>query len=152
MLRWKVTEKGQGGTHVRLYGDITESTSFGELTRLGGTVVLDLEGVRHLNSIGVRELLTFVQSMASRCTLTAEKCSPVIVGQLNMLPEFSRHLTVRSLLVPLECPKCFEEVEVLVDVQTTGRRPAIPDNRCRCGTSMVLAELEDRYFAFLTSP
>jgi hypothetical protein len=130
-----------------LYGEITEATSFGELTRLRGRVVMDLAGVRRINSFGVRELLNFFDHLRRACTLEAERCSTAVVAQLNMLPEFSRRIRVRSILAPLECPGCLHEQEVAIELSTG--RAKLPAAICdRCGLAMQLAEPEERYFAF----
>ncbi len=150
MLNWKITSRGADRTVVLMYGEITEAVSFGELTKLNGRVVLDLAGVRRINSFGVRELLNFFDGLQRTCQLEAERCSTAIVTQLNMLPEFTRNLKVRSILAPMECPRCTHEQEVAVEMTTTGRRPTLPPTSCdRCHTAMQLAEPEERYFAFL---
>src|SRR4051812_6416764 len=60
MLNWKITARGPDRTVVLLYGEITESVTFGELMQLRGRVAFDLAGVRRINSFGVRELLNFL--------------------------------------------------------------------------------------------
>src|SRR5437879_3415317 len=99
MLHWKVKSRGPEGTNVLLFGEITEAVSFGELKLLRGRVVLDLAGVKRINSFGVRELLNFLDDLRRQgCSLEGERCSTVVVTQLNMLPEFCRRLKVRSFL------------------------------------------------------
>jgi hypothetical protein len=110
-------------------------------------VVFDLAGVRRINSFGVRELLNFFDHLRKSCQLEAERCSTAVVSQLNMLPEFSRRIRVRSILAPLECPQCLHEQEVAVDVSSG--HPKVPATRCdQCGQAMQLSEPEERYFAF----
>lgn len=150
MLNWKITGRGGDRTSVLLYGEITEAVSFGELTQLRGRVVFDLAGVRRINSFGVRELLSFFDGLhRNGGQLEAERCSTAIVTQLNMLPEFTRRLRVRSILVPMECEKCLHEQEIAIELGASGRKPPLPHTRCdRCGSAMHLAEPEERYFAF----
>jgi len=149
MLHWKITARGPDRTVVLLYGEITEATSFGELAQLRGRVVLDLAGVRRINSFGVRELLNFFDELRKNCQLEAERCSTAVVAQLNMLPEFTRRIRVRSILAPLECPKCLHEQLVAIEVGGVGRKPSVPATRCdQCGDAMALSEPEERYFAF----
>ena len=150
MLNWKITARGADRTVVLLYGEITEAASFGELTQLHGRVVFDLAGVRRINSFGVRELLNFFDHLARSCQLEGERCSTAVVTQLNMLPEFTRRLRVRSILCPLECPHCLHEQEIAVEMSASGLRPTLPSTSCdRCHTAMQLAEPAERYFAFL---
>jgi hypothetical protein len=150
MLNWKITQRGPDRTVVLMYGEITESVSFGELTQLKGRVAFDLAGVRRINSFGVRELLNFLDLLARSCQVEGERCSSAVVMQLNMLPEFSSRLRVKSLLVPLECPRCLSEHEIPVELTSPNVRPKIPPTRCdRCKTAMQMSEPEDRYFAFI---
>ena len=150
MLRWKITPRADS-TFVVLEGEVTETVNFGELRSLKGRVILDMAGIRRINSFGVRELLNFLDELKPRCTLEAERCSTAIVSQLNMLPTFTQRVRVRSVMAPLECPKCGEEGESSVDITPGSRSVPIPARPCAaCATTMTLAEPEDRYFAFLT--
>src|SRR5690348_6840191 len=129
MLHWKILARSTEKTHVLLYGDITEAVSFGELVQLRGRVLLDLAGVRRINSFGVRELLNFLEALAPRCTLEGERCSSAVVMQLNMLPELSKKLQVRSVLVPMECTRCTHEQEVAVEMPAGVKVPRMPSTR-----------------------
>lgn len=115
-------------------------------------MVLDLAGVRRLNSGGVHKFMTFLSRVAAQGPVIAERCSPAIVMQLGMLPAMARFLTVRSVFLPLECPSCFFETIHLVEIPKTGGRPPLPSVPCpACRTEMELAEPPERYFAFLES-
>lgn len=150
MLHWKVKSRGLEGTYVLLFGEITEAVSFGELKLLHGRVLFDLAGVKRINSFGVRELLNFLDGLRKSCELEAERCSTAVVTQLNMLPEFCQRLKIRSFIAPLECPKCESEMEITIDVPRVGRDVLVPRTLCdECQAEMLLAEPEDRYFAFL---
>jgi len=150
MLNWKITARGPDRTVVLLYGEITESVTFGELTQLRGRVAFDLAGIRRINSFGVRELLNFLDTLLKSCQIEAERCSSAVVMQLNMLPELCSKLRVRSILVPLECPRCLHEHEIVIEMGVPGKVPKIPTTSCdRCKTPMQLSEPEDRYFAFV---
>jgi hypothetical protein len=149
MLHWKILSRSAERTHVLLYGDITEAVSFGELVQLRGRVLFDLAGVRRINSFGVRELLTLLETLQPRCQLEGERCSTAVVMQLNMLPELSKKLQVRSVLVPMECTRCTHEQEIAVDMPAGVRVPSLPPTRCdRCKSAMQPSEPSDRYFAF----
>lgn len=150
MLHWKISAKGGAGTHVVLYGEISEATTFGELRRLKGRVVMDFAGVKRINSFGVRELLNFLEALRRDAQVEAVRCSPAFVNQLNLLPELSRKIMVKSILAPLECPGCLQESEAEVQVTHGGARAELPNVKCDdCGRPMELSEPEERYFAFL---
>jgi predicted nucleic acid-binding Zn ribbon protein len=147
MLHWKISARGGSGTHVMLYGEINEATSFGELKLLKGRVVMDFAGVKRINSFGVRELINFLEALRQAAQVDAERCSPALVNQLNMLPELVRKVTVRSIVAPVECAKCFHEHEIVVQLPLG----ALPTSRCEdCGGTMQLSEPPERYFAFMS--
>ncbi|MBI4508767.1 MAG: hypothetical protein HY698_03965 [Deltaproteobacteria bacterium] len=152
MLHWKITSRDPAGTHAVLYGEINEATDFGELTLLRGRIVFDLTGIRRINSFGVRQFLGFLDALHDQKVIVeVEKCSPAVVSQLNMLPEFSRKVSVRSVQAPVECPKCLGEREVLVEIPRGSRRPPQPIYTCEeCGCVLEMSEPEDRYYAFLS--
>lgn len=147
MIRWTVTDREDGGVDVCMDGEITETVDFDQITkRSSGRIMLDLDGVRRINSFGVRNVLEFLRAQDE--LVDVERCRPVMVQQLGMIPELSARVRVRSLYVPFECPRCFAAHEEIV---TMGRgRPRLEPPQCpTCRAPMQLAEPEDRYFAFL---
>lgn len=149
MLRWKVNPV-DGGSEVFLDGDVAEDTDLTGLKPRGPRVVLDAAKVGHINSEGLRRLVNWLRSLgADDRAVEAKRCSPVLVEQLNLVPELGRLMKVRSLFLPLECSQCLGESVVLVDLPAAGR-PPVPTHKCKkCGIAMDLAEPADRYFAFL---
>ncbi|MBI4510530.1 MAG: hypothetical protein HY698_12930 [Deltaproteobacteria bacterium] len=150
-LTWKIRKIGDGVTHVALSGVITEAARLDQISNLAGNVIVDFAEVTQINSLGVRVLLGWLDALEGRAKLEAERCSPVIVMQLNMLPGLARRFSVRSFLAPMECETCSEDRETLVELEPGSRDVQIPVTRCNtCGEPMTLAEPEDRYLAFLT--
>jgi len=152
MLRWTAESRGDGEVVVTFEGEVTENVDFESLPhRSSEQLVLDLSGVRRLNSQGVHGFLQFLRELSEDGLITAERCSPAIIMQLNMLPSMAGLVTVRSLYVPMECDRCNLEREVLLEIPRGQRTvPALPTTRCsKCGDAMTLAEVPERYFAFL---
>jgi CheY-like chemotaxis protein len=132
--------------------EINEHSDLSALMGSDGMLVLDLEHVRAINSAGVRKLIELVEHMDDEVVVVAERCSPIVVGQLNLLPVLARRLSVRSVIAPMECSDCLGQRDVMVEV-SAGRRPDLPQLDCeRCGAPMELADLPERYFAFLELP
>jgi anti-anti-sigma regulatory factor len=150
VLQWTVESRGSGEIVVAFDGEITAMTDFQDVKVAGyRAVVLDLAGVRRLNSRGTHDFLEFLRSISKNGRISAERCSPGVVTQLNLVPAIAEYLDVRSLYLPLECPKCFHEDEALVDVEGA-QRPAIPQVLCpKCQATMIEAEPPERYFSFL---
>ena len=150
MLHWTVETKDDGELIVTFEGEITGHAEFSALAIGGRRVVLDLAGVRRMNSQGVHGFLDFLGEVGESGSLVVERCSPAIVLQLNLLPTMADLVTVRSLYLPLECPRCFWEGDHLLELTRPGRRPPLPTVRCpRCGHTTEPAEPPDRYLAFL---
>jgi hypothetical protein len=145
-LTWRFVTRGPSGTHVLLFGDMIEGECLAPLRSNleGPEAILDTAGVRRVNSMGVRELVELLEVAGGKARLVLERCSPAVVNQLNMLPELTYRAVVRSVLVPMECPRCFGEQEHLVDLANL----SLLCHCDACGAEMDLAEPRDRYFAF----
>jgi hypothetical protein len=151
MLEWEISPGGAKVVRVRLKGAITERASFDDLTLEGDRLVLVADGIRYINSTGLQKLWKFLEPLAARCTIEVERCSPALVMQLNLMPALADCLRVHSIIAPLECKECVAETDILLQVPSAGGMPAVPPRRCEvCGDAMVLSELEERYFSFLT--
>ena len=148
-LRWTVAATDQGA-RVELSGEIDENADFPALARaLDGEVELDLAGVTRINSCGVREWVNFVRTLPSITRLDLVRCPPAIVAQLNTIYNFRGRARVRSLLVPYVCEPCGVEEQRLVEVDA-GRRVTLPHFLCeRCGGTLEIDDLPERYLAFL---
>lgn len=150
MLKVRTIPRGAGEVQITLDGEITEHAGLGDLKGLAGHVVMDLSMVSYINSEGVRQFLHMLERLSQTCSIEAERCSPAIVAQINMVPNMARHWKVRSILLPLECPNCDHESEVPYPVLAGVSTVTLPQVKCEeCGTGMELAEPVERYFAFL---
>src|SRR6185503_20453117 len=79
-------------TCLRLTGTIDEAFDGKKLAQTvkGGTLVLDLGGVRKISSFGIREWVDFVGGAGERVeSLILVECAPKVVDQLNMVMNFA---------------------------------------------------------------
>jgi len=76
-LRWTVATDHHTGTHVCLIGEITEQAKVAGLRELPRPLVLDLSGVRYINTAGSLWLVNLVKEMGGG--IVAERCSPAVV-------------------------------------------------------------------------
>jgi|SRR3954451_4237528 hypothetical protein len=145
------------GLRAVLAGEITESSDFGALLpRLAGRVVLDLSGIKRINSRGVREWVDFVRAAAGQgITLELDRCSVPVVHQLNLNAAFGGQCAVRSVYAPYFCPVCNAEHAQLVtlvsaDPTSPAPRPRIVESiPCpTCAAPMEFDDLPDRYLSF----
>jgi len=150
MLEWSVISKSPQETRMRLKGDITERVTFDDLELEGATVVLVPDGIRYVNSTGVKRFLEFLENCCKTSNVALERCSPSIVAQLNLVPRLADCVHVRSVIAPLECAECVAVRDILVELERGAGPPEVEERACDvCGAPMLLAELEERYFAFL---
>lgn len=121
-----------------------------------GEVVIDLDGVRFINSIGVREWMRLLRGLVDRgARVVLERCAEVIIEQINMITDARGSAEVRSFHAPYQCPGCGLETSALLDVARHGdamRRMEAPAVPCPdCGQAMELYEVPERFFTFLVS-
>lgn len=149
MLEWTIITKSDEEVCVRLKGDITERVTFDDLELDRAHVVLVPDGIRYVNSTGVKRLLEFLEDCRRHASVELERCSPAIVAQLNLVPRLADCVQVRSVIAPLECAECVAVRDVLVTLRPGAGAPEVAELACEvCGAPMLLAELEERYFAF----
>lgn len=152
---WEVAEKEDRTLHVAFQGDFREHTDFSRLVpRLAGRVIFDLEGVRYLNSAGVRHWVEFVRRLAGVRSYVFVRCSVAFVTQASMVPEVLGQGQVESFYVPYACERCELEEERLHQTATltgAGRwPPEVVSYACpRCQGALTLDDVPERYFAFL---
>ena len=150
-----VTRRGNGWTAARLAGVIDEHCRLRALTaELDGPIlVLDLGGVLRINSVGVRDWVTWLGELRARqLRIVLVRCSPAIMEQVNLVRNFAEGALVHSLLAPYYCERCdLEENHHLLtrEMVSAGTRlaPSFPCEKPACGKTF--DDLEDSYFAFL---
>jgi eukaryotic-like serine/threonine-protein kinase len=106
-----------GGAIVKIGGVINETF---KADMLAGTdqesVVIDLEGVRWITSIGVREWINALNNLPAS-HLVFINVRPSMVLQFNMIHGFAGRGNIVSLYLPYACMDCDEETEVLTDLR-----------------------------------
>ena len=153
-LKW-TGEQSSDVLKITFMGDMDENANLHELHPiLAGKVNFDLEGVRRINSAGVREWVNFIRDAGGLTDhLTLVNCSPPIVMQMNMIANFRGTAEVSSLFVPMVCPECDREQDELIELvpEIMALLPAeLPRFICRqCGAVLELDDIPERYFAFL---
>jgi anti-anti-sigma regulatory factor len=136
---------------VVVEGDLTEASDLQGLEQATQRApVLDLAGVSRINSMGVQGWLRFMHRLRDQGVRVAfTRCSPAIVGQLNIVRSFRGSAEVRSILAPYCCQGCGREDALLVDMtddplaQIQATRPCAD-----CGSEMEFDDLPEHYISF----
>ena len=138
-------------------GPINEDAEvhLGQLVQqLGKNVIFNFRGVEYVNSCGVRAWINFLREVEkSGREVVFEECTPEIVGQINMIPNFKGKAHIKSVYASYACESCghqqwslFEEGRNLPETSDV----ELPEQKCeKCGSAMEMEELEDEFFAWL---
>ena len=123
------------------------------LGTLGSKVIVNFKKVDSINSCGVRAWITFMRDLEKGRTVVFEECTPDIVSQINMIPNFKGKADVKSLYGSYTCPSCghsqyhlFEKGRNLPASSQDGSEQV----QCaKCSQATELDELEEEFFAWL---
>ena len=149
----RVTE--QAGVYF-LQGVLNENSELSALLALQAPLTLNFRHVERFNSVGIRNLLRFLQLWGQK-PLIYYDCPVELINQISMIPSLmglpKPIAKVETLFVPYECTSCDHEAEVLAPIGdfagvTDGE--SAPSKPCpKCGQVMEVAS--DTFFAFLES-
>lgn len=136
---------------VRLKGSFTEQSDFAGLLRmLGAAAALDLTGVDHINSTGVRAWMQFVSRVQEEGKrLELRGCSVMFMSQLLMIANFTAGFWVKSFLVRFACEDCDRWEDVLLPAEPSALEALEETRTCTCGGEVSLDDLIDPYREFL---
>ncbi len=141
--------------HVVLSGQLDERADLGQVAdKLSGTVVLDLEHVSFINSIGVREWIRLLRALHEKgVRTTLRRCSEAMVHQMNMIVETVTHARVESFYVPYMCDACGGEASMCLEMEphlAALKKLEPPVQVCpECSGKMTFSEIPARYLLFV---
>lgn len=123
------------------------------ISSLGPNVVINFKNVAYVNSCGVRAWINFLREAEKNRKIVFEECTPEIVSQINMIPNFKGHATIQSVYGSYSCPQCqhtrwllFERGKNLPSASSD----EIPNPPCeKCQTPMEMEEFEEEFFAWV---
>ena len=140
-----------GESTINFRGIIDEDVDFSAIKlEKRPAYVFDFDGVKGINSCGIREWVKFSEAFALETKLVYKNCTQIIIEQINMVAGFFRAGSkVQNFYAPYFCEKCDEERKVLLDAGKVSGNQA-PDMACpACKDAMEFDALEEQYFRFL---
>ena len=150
-------EKREGGDAVLLTGAINEDAGMKLLQlkrQLKGNARFNLKGITLVNSVGVRAWVSFMRDLRTAGTkVTFEECSPDIVRQLNVVPDFFLNADVMSIFGEYFCDSCSTLRMVLFPVRDTAEltgEGSDAQNCPECGNRMAFQDEVELYFNFVS--
>ena len=154
-MSFSIEKKPEGSRLVlELKGNIDEDANFAAPdVGSAAVVVLDLEGVSAINSVGIREWIKWVKSMPGSVQLCVRRCPKIIVDQINMVAGFlPATAKVESFYVPYYSDSSGSEKMVLFENGKEfkdGEVHAPPEVKDDSGEVMEMDVIEAKYFKFL---
>lgn len=138
---------------LQLAGVIDEDADFSTLGLNGAQEVhIDMDGVKSINSCGIREWIKWIGGGAA-AKVTYAKCPKVIVDQMNMvdgfLPNFAK---VESFYVPYYNEESGTEKNILFRYGVEfkeGRVQPPTEVKDEGGNPMEMDVIENKYFKFV---
>jgi len=134
---------------------IDEDADFSALSINGAQeVYIDMDGIKSINSCGIREWIKWISEGAS-ARVTYAKCPKVIVDQMNMVDGFlPTYAKVESFYVPYYNEDSGSEKNVLFRYGVEFREGQVqPPSEVKDegGQSMEMDIIESKYFKFIKS-
>ncbi len=148
--------KTQEGANVvvHLSGNVDEDSNFQAID--GGTassIILDLEKITAINSVGIREWIKWIKEFPPTVQLSLRKCPKIIVDQVNMVAGFlPAGAKIESFFVPYYSDSSGSEKMVLFESGkefADGQITAMPEIKDESGEVMEMDVIEAKYFKFL---
>jgi hypothetical protein len=136
---------------LNFHGIIDEDVDFSGIPlEKKSEYVFNFDGVKGINSCGIREWVKFSEMIDPSVKLVYLNCTQIIIEQINMVAGFFRAGSeVRNFYAPYFCEGCDEEKKVLIDAGKVDNNEA-PEEKCAsCGEAMEFDALEEQYFRFL---
>lgn len=163
MASAKITQTKNGDTlKLVVSGYIGEGAELFDLNFAGvKKVQIDLSGVNYMNSVGVKNWITWTTRFPNDLQIELHNCPTLIVSQVNMVAGFlPNNGTVESLTAPFNCATDNREVGVVLtrgkeyQYASSSQTSSInlPTVNCpKCNKPMELDVVEAKFFNFLKS-
>jgi anti-anti-sigma regulatory factor len=141
-LAIETTRLTDGTLRIEMRGKINEQFDPGKLVdqARGARVVIDVSGVRHVSSIGIREFERFLEKLPD---VTLVEVAPAIATQLVLLPTLAARARVESAQLPFACDHCGAERTHTVPFAKGAATANAPT--CNCGHKMALDGIAEQY-------
>lgn len=118
-------------------------------------VILDMGGVTHLNSCGIRDWSIFLKALRANSEVVFERCTDEVVRTMNMVTNFHGRLPVRSLYRAYGCDHCGHEQNELFESGKDFQAGTVPKTAAKacakCGKTTEPFEADEEFFQFLSA-
>ncbi len=154
MLTYKFENSDSGHLKIVLAGELREDSAMPELSETGDKIVVNLEQVTGLNSVGTRLWCRWIADAAGKYKEVSIEEAPMLFvkafGQIQ--GALLKNTKVTSLKVPYYADGSGENKNVTVKLGEhyfPDRPLALPEVQDSTGQPMEIDVIEDAYFSFL---
>lgn len=147
--------RGDGFVALRLDGIIDEHNTLDQWLAAvgeGQTLLVDLGGVKRLNSVGVRDWVNWLRALRAKWkSIVLFDCPPPVMNEVNFVRNFAEGAVITTFQAPLFCSVCKkEEVRTLDALQLRESRAGLPAFRCeRSDCGLALDDDPESYLSFI---
>lgn len=149
--------RGEGFLALRLDGVIDEHNGLDQIgAALGGgnTLLVDLGGVKRLNSVGVRDWVNWLRTTRTKFReIVIFDCPPPVMNEVNFVKNFAEGAYITTFAAPLYCARCQKEESRLLDtvrIRNGSGGISLPSFACdRSDCENALDDDEETYFGFV---
>lgn len=154
MLTYKFENSESGHLRVALAGELREDSAMPELSESGDKLIINLNEVTGLNSVGTRLWCRFVADATTKYgEVLVEEAPMLFVKAFSQIQgAINKKCKVVSLKVPYYSESSGENKNVSVKLGEhyfPDRSPTLPEVKDSTGQPMEVDVIEDAYFAFL---
>jgi hypothetical protein len=152
-LHFSLTEEPDR-SRIYFSGGIDEDTDFRGLTPASQVLFLDLDGIKVINSTGIRKWISWIKLQMDK-TIVLAHCPRIFIDQLNMVAGFLPNgAKVQTFYVPYYSDSTGSEKNVIFQVGKEvidGQVKHFPQVTGEDGKEMQLDVHPEKYFKFLKS-
>ena len=145
------SERVGNKTSVTVSGIIDEGADFSMFGDLHGDALVDLAGIKRINSYGVRLWVDAMRRIPADAQAVFVRVAPPMVEQMNMIHGFFGRSEVKSFYAPMICPECEEQHNQLYEVESCRADGGkLSELKCpACGETMEVDDIEEQFLFFL---
>jgi hypothetical protein len=154
-------QRDVGTTKVTMQGDIVAGVGkdlFDLMANLKDKqVVLDMGGVRQINSVGAGEWAVAIRKLTDNFIVEFVHCPVPFIDYCNMIPSMlgevgaSTSVLIRSFYAPYACPSCRQDFRHLIELDAVIKTRNLPEAPCmKCGGKAACEMMSEDYLMFLS--
>ena len=146
MVKTEIRKGADGSVHATVVGKIDEHFDGHDIlaaAKDSRKVILKMDGVRSISSLGVRALEAFMMALGDR-TVVLEEISAAMANQVTMIPNLLGNASVERAKLPFVCPSCGAEGAHPVPYESNAATAHAP--KCaQCGAKMEFDGYSEEY-------